>query len=78
MKTTIELPDALARQAREVAREHHLSLKELVTEGLRAEIERLSSSTPHPEFHFRTVPGQGLEPGVAPQSLTDRAYDLPS
>lgn len=78
MKTTIDLPDALARQAKEVARKHHLSLRELVTEGLRAEVERLSSPNVQKEFRFTTVPGDGLRAGVSPQSLTDRAYDLPS
>lgn len=78
MKTTIELPDALAREARQLARQRNLSLKELVTEGLRMEIERLRSQELEAEFRFRTVGGSGLRPGVDPQSLAARAYDLPT
>jgi hypothetical protein len=76
MKTTVELPDALARRAKELARERHLSLRELITEGLRAEVERLSApaaaTTP---FRLRTVSGRGLRPGVSEQTLTERAYE---
>lgn len=78
MKTTIELPDSLATQAKEVAREHKLTLRELVTEGLRAELERLSGVREPAEFRFRTQGGVGLRPDVTPGSLTGRAYDLPS
>lgn len=77
MKTTIELPDSLASRAKEVAREHHLTLRELVTEGLRAELERLSGPRQPAEFRFRTRGGEGLQPGVTPGSLIASAYELP-
>jgi hypothetical protein len=78
MKTTIELPDALAEQARIIARQQNVTLRELVTEGLRAEIERRSVPRQARPFRFRSVGGQGLHEDVAPQSLTRLAYDLPS
>ena len=78
MKTTIELPDALAREAKQLARQRRLSLRELVTEGLRLEVARLRSEESGAEFRFRTVGGAGLRPGVDPASLTARAYDLPT
>ena len=78
MKTTIELPDALAAEAREIARNQGASLRELVVAGLRAEVERRTSATPRVDFSFVTVPGHGLQPGVDPAQLTELAYDLPS
>jgi hypothetical protein len=78
MKTTIELPDALADQARALAREQNVTLRELITEGLRAEVERRSLPRQPRPFRFRTVGGQGLHEDVAPHSLTGLAYDLPS
>ena len=75
MKTTIELPDALARRAKAIARQHNLTLRELVTEGLRVQLDRLSAPAPPTEFRFRTVGGAGLQPDVPPESLIERAYD---
>ncbi len=77
MKTTIELPDTLASRAKEIARAHQVTLRELVTDGLRAELDRLESPPRRPEFRFHTRGGEGLLPGVTPDSLTAHAYDLP-
>lgn len=46
MKTTIELPDHLAREAKRVAAESGTSLKSLLEEALRRELERRSRATP--------------------------------
>lgn len=78
MKTTIDLPDELADRAKEVARSHQLTLRELVTEGLRHEIDRMSEPSARAEFRFKTRGGSGLQEGVSPDSLIARAYDLPS
>ena len=40
MKTTIDLPDELAAEAKELARAEGTTLRELVVDGLRFEIER--------------------------------------
>ena len=40
MKTTIELPDDLAQEARRVAAESGTTLRSLVEEGLRRELDR--------------------------------------
>jgi hypothetical protein len=40
MKTTVELPDQLAREAKAFAREHGVTLRELIERGLRAELAR--------------------------------------
>lgn len=75
MKTTIDIPDALARRAKSVARERNLTLRQLVTEGLRAQLDRISAPPEPSSFTFRTIGGAGLKPGVTPGSLTERAYD---
>ncbi len=75
MKTTIDLPDALARRAKAIARQHNLTLRELVTEGLRAQLDRISAPAEPAQFQYRTVGGNGLRPGVSPETLTERAYD---
>lgn len=77
MKTTINLPDHLAYRARELAREQHVSLRELVTEGLRAELERRSAPRATVDFRFTTAGGDGLRADVDPANLTRHAYELP-
>ncbi len=77
MKTTIDLPDALAEEARRVARESGLSLRQVVVSGLRAELDRRAASVEQTPFRFTTVGGRGLRAGVDPARLTDHAYDLP-
>ena len=78
MKTTIDLPDALAAEARRLARTQGATLRELVVAGLRAELERRSGDAPRVDFSFVTVSGDGLQPGVDPARLTELAYDLPA
>lgn len=77
MKTTIEVPDALATRAKRLAREHHITLRELVIAGLRAEIERRTEVGDPAPFRFRTVDGSGLRPDAVGRSVTSLAYDLP-
>lgn len=52
MKTTIELPDELFAEAKDYAREHDLTLRELVVEGLRGELERRASEPRRVDFVF--------------------------
>ncbi|HEY7839771.1 MAG TPA: hypothetical protein VIC54_14325 [Terriglobales bacterium] len=40
MKTTLDLPDSLLAEAKAIARERHLTLRQLMEEGLRAAMER--------------------------------------
>lgn len=75
MKTTIEVPDALAREAKSLAAEQGVTLRELVVSGLRAEIARRTSTVEHRDFVLHTVGGRGLRPDVDPRGLTDLAYD---
>jgi hypothetical protein len=77
MKTTIDLPDGLAADARALAREERLTLRELVVDGLRSEIERRRAASPRVDFVFPVVQGNGLRPGVDRSHLIALAYDLP-
>ena len=78
MKTTIELPDGLAREAKAFARAQGVTLRELVVEGLRRELQARTAPPARVDFHFRTASGAGLDPDVDPASLTSLAYGLPS
>ncbi len=77
MKTTIELPDALAAEAKELARVEQSTLREFVIAGLRSEIAR-RRHTPAVDFHFPTVGGQGLAIGLSPADAIAASYDLPA
>lgn len=78
MKTTIDLPDALAADAREFARSRGLTLREVVIDGLRHELARRESPAGDFEFRLRSVPGRGLRQGVRATELIDHAYQLPA
>ena len=77
MKTTIEIPDALAMEAKAVARGHQTTLRDLVVSGLRNEVER-RSRTAKADFVFPTVEGSGLRADIAPSEAIAASYDLPS
>ncbi len=75
MKTTVELPDALAEEAKRVAQEQGVSFRELMVSGLRAEIER-RRDVATVDFVFPTVGGRGLAIDVNPDEVTHRSYGL--
>ena len=77
MKTTIEIPDALAEDARQVARAGGTTLRDLVVTGLMAEVERRRNA-PRVEFTFPTVGGRGLVVGLAPGEVIERSYGFVS
>lgn len=77
MKTTIELPDALAREAKALARADGVTLRELVVEGLRREVEDRSSRPRRADFCFPTATGSGLRPGIDPSQVIEVSYELP-
>ncbi|MCK0112464.1 type II toxin-antitoxin system VapB family antitoxin [Ornithinimicrobium sp. F0845] len=76
MKVTIEIPDALARDAQQVARRHGTTLRELVVAGLRMELEHRRGRTLRPDFHFPTVAGEGMVAGLGSTDALDRSYGL--
>ncbi|WP_372735935.1 hypothetical protein [Nocardioides sp.] len=78
MKTTIDLPDPLVAQVKELARTQGTTMRELMVDGLRREVERRTQPRAKPDFVFTTVDGDGLNPEVDPSALTRLAYDLPA
>jgi hypothetical protein len=69
MKTTVNMADGLFEEARRVAEEEGVPLKELIETGLRREVERRRA--PQRRFRLRdaSVGGEGLQPGV---DISDR------
>ena len=60
MKTTIDIADALYEQARCAARERGVTIRTLVEEGLRKELE--SPPAPRRQMRDFSVGGEGLSP----------------
>lgn len=76
MKTTIELPDELIAQVREVAREEGTTMRELMIEGLQRTLERRRAAT-RADFVFPTFAGSGLAEGVREADMISISYGLP-
>jgi len=64
MKTTVDIPDSLLRQARKLAAERNTTLKALIEAALRDAL----AATSRPRRRFRlethTFGGKGLQPGL--------------
>lgn len=78
MKTTIDLPDALARTAKALAAEHGVTLRELVVDGLRRELDRRTRLPEASDLTLTTVDGDGLDPAVDPADAIRVAYGRPA
>ncbi len=76
MKTTIDLPDALADEARRLAHESGTTLRELVMSGLRHEL-RARRDQARVDFVFPTFGGSDPALEVSPESAIHRSYGLP-
>lgn len=77
MKTTIELPDGLAQEAKEVAISTGTTLRDLMVTGLRSELSRRRDA-PRVDFVFPTQGGEGMPNGLTPSDAIDRGYGLPT
>ncbi|GAA1798123.1 hypothetical protein GCM10009811_22700 [Nostocoides veronense] len=75
MKTTIDLPDALASDAKALARAEGSTLRDLVVSGLRHEIQRRTTVVPI-DFAFPTFAGDGLVVDLAPEDAIARSYGM--
>lgn len=76
MKTTVELPDALLDEARRLARDRGVTLKDLLEEGLRAELARRREVRDRPrEFRFRTAGRPGARVPDRPPHAYAYAHD---
>ena len=61
MKTTIELPDTLFKEARRYAEAHHITMKTLVEQGLRTVLTGQQAQAPF-KLCDASVSGNGLNP----------------
>lgn len=75
MKTTIDLPDELVREVKRVSAERGLTMRELMIEGLRNELDRRLQDRPPADFVFTAVDGAGLQAGVREADLIALAYE---
>jgi hypothetical protein len=76
MKTTVDIPDELLREAQEIARAEGTTLKSVMEEGLRAVIGRHRRAERF-ELRDASVPGRGLRPEFARAdwaAIRDAAY----
>ena len=77
MKTTVEIPDSLLKEARRLVAREGTTLRALVEEGLRRVVNERRRAKP---FKLRKVPvrGKGLLPAMAGaswQQIRDAAYE---
>jgi hypothetical protein len=63
MRTTIDLPDDVLREAKERAARSQRSLSEVVVDALRMTFARTAEAKRKP-VRLKTVGGSGLQPGV--------------
>ena len=79
MKTTVDIADALLRQAKRLAAKRGITLRALIESGLRFELERESASAgERVEMKTHTFRGRGLQGGVSWgdwETLRDLAYE---
>ncbi|HLS46803.1 MAG TPA: hypothetical protein VK045_15355 [Ornithinicoccus sp.] len=74
MKTTVDIPDALACEAMDVAARDGATLCDLVLEGLRREIDRRAAV--QAGFRARPKPGEG-DPNPDLQDALPSSYRWP-
>lgn len=77
MKTTIDLPDSLAAEAKRVALEEGTTLRELVVSGLRREVAARQAPT-DAAFVFPTAGGTGLVVDLELHGILARSYGMPA
>lgn len=78
MRTTVDLPDELLRQARRRAAEEETTLTTLLADGLRLRLEREEASRRSPRRLPVSRMGGGMRAGIDPTSnasLLDAADD---
>ncbi|HUH68707.1 MAG TPA: type II toxin-antitoxin system VapB family antitoxin [Mycobacterium sp.] len=76
MKTTVNLPDGLVREAQELARRERTTLRELIETGLRAVVKQRSSAASF-VLTDASVDGRGLQPefrGASWEKVRDEIY----
>ncbi len=74
VKTTVELPDALLKEAKRIAAQQGFTLKQLMEMGLR---QVIAAKKPRKIFHLRkhTVGGKGLVEDLEWSEIRERIYE---
>ncbi len=75
MKTTLELPEPLFAEAKEMARREATTLRALVEEGLRHVLSRRAAPPSAYQLPDRSVGGDGLAAGMDWSQLTTLANE---
>ncbi len=79
MKTTVNLPDELLREAQELARQERTTLRALIEAGLRTVIRQRSANSPF-VLTDASVDGHGLQPALREatwEQIRNTIYDRP-
>ena len=77
MKTTVELADDLAREAKRYAARHGLTLRAVIEEGIRSTLRRETAVRASFVLRDASVDGSGLQPEFRDEAwsrLRDAAY----
>jgi hypothetical protein len=77
MKTTVDIPDALLEEARQIAARDHTTVRALIERGLRHALAEQKGSR---KFRLRkaTFKGEGLQPPLADatwERIREHAYE---
>jgi hypothetical protein len=78
MKTTVDIAENLLRQAKAVAAEERITLRELIEEGLHRVLEGRIQHDRGFRLRRATFRGEGLQPHVTPgswQQLREAIYE---
>jgi len=75
MKTTVEISDALMREAREVAAREGVTLRELMERGLRRVVADSECRKPTFKLRSASFKGKGLQTARSWEQIRDAAYE---
>lgn len=77
MKTTVDISDALLREAKSISRRENTTVRALVEEGLRTAIKKRKAGGPF-KLRSATFKGMGLQPGISAEQwdqIRSAAYE---
>lgn len=70
MRTTVDLPDELVKEAQRLAREQQRTMRSVMEEALRAILDKYRRAQPF-ELPDASVDGNGLQPGFGAPGWDD-------
>jgi hypothetical protein len=78
MKTTIQIPDSLLKEAKKLANENHTTLRAVIEEGLRRILSDRKKRRGRFKLRKATFKGNGLQPhlaGAGWNQIRDLSYE---